>query len=42
MLPMSLAIRVLGAILQVTGSWSDFLFGTIFAGHESLPMRARL
>jgi glucose/mannose transport system permease protein len=42
MLPMSLPMLVVAAILQVTGCWNDFLFGTIFAGHENLPMTVQL
>src|SRR5205085_1096855 len=38
MLPMSLPIMVVAAILQVTNIWNDFLLGLVFAGRENLPM----
>ena len=42
MLPMSLPIFVVALILQVTGIWNDFLFGTVFAGRENMPMTVQL
>jgi glucose/mannose transport system permease protein len=42
MLPMSVPILVVAAILQVTGIWNDFLFGVVFAGRENLPMTVQL
>ena len=42
MLPMSLPMLVVAAILQVTGIWNDFLFGVVFAGRENLPMTVQL
>ena len=42
MLPMSLPIFVVAMILQVTGIWNDFLFGTVFAGRENMPMTVQL
>ncbi len=41
-LPMSLPMFVVAAILQVTGIWNDFLFGLVFAGRENLPMTVQL
>jgi glucose/mannose transport system permease protein len=42
MIPMSVPILVVAAILQVTGIWNDFLFGVVFAGRENLPMTVQL
>jgi glucose/mannose transport system permease protein len=42
MLPMSLPIIVVAAIIQVTNIWNDFLLGLIFAGRENLPMTVLL
>jgi glucose/mannose transport system permease protein len=42
MLPMSIPMLVVAAILQVTGIWNDFLFGVVFAGRENLPMTVQL
>ncbi len=41
-LPMSTPMIIVGAILQVTGIWNDFLFGLTFAGRENLPMTVQL
>ncbi|MFD2263812.1 carbohydrate ABC transporter permease [Lacibacterium aquatile] len=41
-LPMSVPIFVVAAILQVTGIWNDFLLGLVFAGRENLPMTVQL
>jgi glucose/mannose transport system permease protein len=42
MLPMSLPIFVVAAILQVTGIWNDFLFGVVFTGRDNYPMTVQL
>ena len=42
MLPMSLPIIVVAAILQVTNIWNDFILGLVFAGRENLPMTVQL
>ena len=42
MVPMSIPILVVAAILQVTGIWNDFLFGLVFAGRANLPMTVQL
>jgi glucose/mannose transport system permease protein len=42
MLPMSLPIVIVAAILQVTGIWNDFILGLVFAGRENLPMTVQL
>lgn len=42
MLPLSIPIMVVAVILQVTGIWNDFLFGTIFAGTQNWPMTVQL
>ncbi|MGV1792883.1 carbohydrate ABC transporter permease [Rhizobium sp. A37_96] len=42
MIPMSIPILVVAAILQVTGIWNDFLFGVVFAGRENFPMTVQL
>jgi len=42
MLPMSVPITIVAIILQVTGIWNDFLFGTVFAGRENMPMTVQL
>ena len=42
MLPMSMPIFTVAAILQVTGIWNDFLFGVVFTGPEAYPMTAQL
>lgn len=42
MIPMSVPMLVVAAILQVTGIWNDFLFGVVFAGRENLPMTVQL
>ena len=36
MLPLSILIVVVAIILQVTGIWNDFLFGTVFAGTQTV------
>mgnify|MGYP003308632705 FL=1 len=42
MLPMSIPIFTVAAILQITGIWNDFLFGVVFPGPEAYPMTAQL
>jgi glucose/mannose transport system permease protein len=42
MLPMSLPIIVVAAIIQVTGVWNDYILGLVFAGRENLPMTVQL
>jgi glucose/mannose transport system permease protein len=42
MLPMSLPIVVVAAIIQVTGVWNDYILGLVFAGRENLPMTVQL
>ncbi|GGD95549.1 sugar ABC transporter permease [Aureimonas endophytica] len=42
LLPMSVPILVVAAILQVTGIWNDFILGLVFAGRENLPMTVQL
>lgn len=42
MLPMSLPIIVVAAIMQVTGVWNDYLLGLVFAGSDNLPMTVQL
>jgi glucose/mannose transport system permease protein len=41
-LPMSLPVIVVAAIMQVTGVWNDYLLGLVFAGREHLPMTVQL
>jgi glucose/mannose transport system permease protein len=42
MVPMSLPILIVAAILQVTGIWNDFILGLVFAGRDNLPMTVQL
>ncbi len=42
MLPMSLPMVVVAAIIQVTGVWNDYVLGLVFAGREMLPMTVQL
>jgi glucose/mannose transport system permease protein len=42
MLPMSLPIIGVAAILQLTGVWNDYLLGLVFAGRDNLPMTVQL
>lgn len=42
MLPMSLPIIVVAAIMQVTGVWNDYILGLVFAGRDNLPMTVQL
>lgn len=42
MLPMSLPVIVVAAIMQITGVWNDYILGLVFAGSENLPMTVQL
>ena len=42
MLPMSLPIIVVAAIMQVTGVWNDYILGLVFADSETQPMTVQL
>ncbi|HEX8601307.1 MAG TPA: carbohydrate ABC transporter permease [Pseudoduganella sp.] len=42
MLPMSVPVIVVAAIMQVTNIWNDFLLGLVFAGSDNLPMTVQL
>ncbi len=42
MLPMSLPIFVVAVIIQITGIWNDFLFGTVYTKPEVWPMTVQL
>ncbi len=42
MLPLATPVIIVAVILQVTGIWNDFLFGTVFAGRENWPMTVQL
>ena len=42
MVPMSLPIFTVAMILQVTGIWNDFLFGTVYTKPDVWPMTVQL
>lgn len=42
MLPMSLPMLVVAAIMQLTGVWNDYLLGLVFAGRDNQPMTVAL
>jgi glucose/mannose transport system permease protein len=42
MLPMSLPVVVVAAIMQVTGVWNDYILGLVFAGRDHMPMMVQL
>ncbi|QJE03509.1 carbohydrate ABC transporter permease [Massilia forsythiae] len=42
MLPLSLPVIVVAAIMQVTGVWNDYILGLVFAGRDNLPMTVQL
>ena len=42
MLPMSLPIIMVAAIMQVTGVWNDYILGLQFAGTDNYPMTVQL
>ena len=41
-LPLSVPIIVVAAIMQVTGVWNDYILGLVFAGRDNLPMTVQL
>jgi glucose/mannose transport system permease protein len=41
-LPLSVPIVVVAAIMQVTGVWNDYILGLVFAGRDNLPMTVQL
>jgi glucose/mannose transport system permease protein len=41
-LPMSVPVIAVAAILQATGVWNDYLLGLVFAGREHLPVTVQL
>jgi glucose/mannose transport system permease protein len=42
MLPASVPMLVVAAIMQVTGVWNDYILGLVFAGRDNLPMTVQL
>jgi len=42
MLPASIPMLVVAAIMQVTGVWNDYILGLVFAGRDNLPMTVQL
>jgi glucose/mannose transport system permease protein len=42
MMPMSVPILVVAALMQVTGVWNDYILGLVFAGRDNLPMTVQL
>jgi glucose/mannose transport system permease protein len=42
MLPMSVPLIIVAAIMQVTGVWNDYILGLVFAGNDNLPMTVQL
>jgi len=42
MLPASVPMLVVAAIMQITGVWSDYILGLVFAGRDNLPMTVQL
>jgi glucose/mannose transport system permease protein len=42
MLPMATPMIAVAAIMQSTGVWNDFLFGSVFAGQDNIPMTVQL
>ena len=42
MLPLSLPMIAVAAIMQVTGVWNDYILGLVFAGRDHLPMTVQL
>lgn len=42
MLPLSTPMLIVGAIMQVTGVWNDYILGLVFAGRDHLPMTVQL
>ena len=41
-LPLSVPIIVVAAIMQVTGVWNDYILGLVFAGRDHQPMTVQL
>ena len=41
-LPLSVPIVVVAAIMQVTGVWNDYILGLVFAGRDNAPMTVQL
>jgi glucose/mannose transport system permease protein len=41
-LPMSVPIVVVALIIQITGTWNDFILGLIFAGADNMPITVLL
>ena len=41
-LPLSVNMLIVAAILQTTGIWNDYLLGLIFAGNNNVPMTVQL
>ena len=42
MLPMSVPMIIVAAIIQITGVWNDYILGLVFAGRDNLPMTVQL
>jgi glucose/mannose transport system permease protein len=42
MLPLSVPMLVVAAIMQATGVWNDYILGLVFAGREHQPMTVQL
>ncbi len=42
MLPLSVPVIAVAAIMQVTGVWNDYILGLVFAGRDNLPMTVQL
>jgi glucose/mannose transport system permease protein len=42
LVPMSVPIIVVALIIQITGTWNDFILGLIFAGSENMPITVLL
>jgi glucose/mannose transport system permease protein len=42
MLPLSVPMVVVAAIMQLTGVWNDYILGLVFAGRDNLPMTVQL
>jgi glucose/mannose transport system permease protein len=42
MLPLSVPMLVVAAIMQLTGVWNDYILGLVFAGRDNLPMTVQL
>jgi glucose/mannose transport system permease protein len=40
--PMSVPITVVAFIIQITGTWNDFILGLIFAGSDNMPITVLL